>query len=764
MTARYLLALTLAVSGCADPPEDAPAPKVAKAATFVGRQACVECHAEQDPSWRGSHHDLAMQVPDETTVLGDFDDATFTYAGVTTTFFRDGGEFRVRTDGADGELSDFRVAYTFGVEPLQQYLLEFPDGRYQALSICWDTRPASEGGQRWYHLYPGENVDHRDPLHWTGTLQNWNYMCAECHSTNLERNYHPAQDRYETTFSEIDVSCEACHGPGSNHVEWAEAKPDDPTFGLALRLKDSDDATWVFEGDTGNARRSRPRTDRSVIEACGRCHARRSPVTARYEPGRPLADSHRVALLDDVLYHADGQIKDEVYVYGSFLQSKMYREGVSCKDCHDPHSARLHAQGNGVCARCHLPVKYDAPEHHFHPGVGDGTNCVDCHMPAQTYMGVDPRRDHSFRVPRPDLSVSIGTPDACTGCHEDRDADWAAATVTEWYGAERSKTPHYGEALHAGRNWQADAEARLLAVAGDPQVPGIARASAVALLGGYPGPGGLDAVERAASDRDPMVRRAAASALEAFAPADRVRLGYPLLVDPARTVRLQAARVLATAPANLMSSDQLPVLEAALAEYRDSQWNVAERAEAHLNLGWLAIQEGDLEAAEAAYRKALELQPTYAGSYINLADLYRQQGRDGEGEALLRQALGVAPDSGDVHHALGLALVRRRRLDEAIESLARAVELEPDAPRYAYVHGVALQSAGEIDRALAVLESAHRRHPAHRELLYALATLHRDRGDRVAAAEYARKLLRQMPQDAGARELVAQLDAANSAG
>ncbi|MCP4250922.1 MAG: hypothetical protein GY778_28120, partial [bacterium] len=129
---------------------------------YVGRGVCAECHAKQTDGWRGSHHDLAMQEVNEQTVLGDFDDASFSYAGTTTTFTRRDGAFIVRTDGPDGELTDFPVAYVFGVVPLQQYLIAFPDGRYQALSIVWDTRPAAEGGGRWVHLYPSEATDHRD--------------------------------------------------------------------------------------------------------------------------------------------------------------------------------------------------------------------------------------------------------------------------------------------------------------------------------------------------------------------------------------------------------------------------------------------------------------------------------------------------------------------------------------------------------------------------------------------------------------------------
>jgi predicted CXXCH cytochrome family protein len=340
-------------------------------ATYVGGQACGTCHPRETERWQGSDHARAMQPANHTTVLGDFDHATFEKDGVTSTFFRRDGDYFVRTDGPDGQLQEYKIAYTFGVDPLQQYLVAFPNGRYQALSIAWDTRPAIEGGQRWFHLYPHKKIDHRDILHWTGPLQNWNFVCADCHSTNLQKNYRPAEDRFETTWSDINVSCEACHGPGSRHVEWAEqmqhgrAHPD-PTHALVVPLKDSSSGAWTFPPGQAIARRSTPLASRLEVETCGRCHARRAQMWGDYQPGQPLADAYRVAFLEEALYHADGQIRDEVYEYGSFLQSRMYRAGVTCSDCHDPHSSRLRAQGNALCAQCHLSSTYDGPQHHFH--------------------------------------------------------------------------------------------------------------------------------------------------------------------------------------------------------------------------------------------------------------------------------------------------------------------------------------------------------------------------------------------------------------
>ncbi len=733
--------------------------------SYVGRQACARCHQQQLDLWRGSHHDLAMQEVDETTVLGDFDDATFTHFGVETKFYKTDGKFYARTEGTDGQLQDYEVAYTFGADPLQQYLIAFPDGRYQALSVAWDVRPAEEGGQRWFHLHPDEKIPPDDELHWTGPNYNWNYMCAECHSTNLQKNYDLAQDRYQTQWSEINVSCEACHGPGSNHEDLAEAVKRgegnrESSNGLVVRLKDGDNATWSMDMQTGLAKRSVPRQSRVEVETCARCHSRRSVVSDEYVHGRPLMDTHRLALLEDSLYHADGQILDEVYVYGSFLQSKMYREGVTCQDCHDPHSLKVRGTGNSMCASCHLAEKFDSPSHHFHPPESTGASCVECHMPAKNYMVVDPRRDHSLRIPRPDLTVKIGTPNACNQCHADRPAEWAADAVASWYGSGRSVEWHYGEALHAGRQGVPRAEAALVRLADDPAMPAIARATALSLLAGQAGQQSLPTIRRGLESGDPLIRAAALGTLEAVEPQSRLLLGYPLLSDGVRYVRLEAARVLASVPADLMTPVQRASLDGVLEEYRSAQLVNADRAGYHLNLAVIDQQRGNIDSAERSLHTALKLDPLYTPAYVNLADVYRLSNRDREGEKVLREGLAIAPDDAALHHALGLVLARQQRTAEAVEALARAAELRPEERRYSYVYAAALHSVGKTDRAMAVLRSAHERHPGNRDLLIALATMSRDNGQLSSAVEYARELVALSPQDPTARQFLTQLDSA----
>jgi predicted CXXCH cytochrome family protein len=630
--------------------------KLETGVTFVGREACRPCHQAAFTSWQGSDHDLAMDVATEDTVLGDFNNAVFTSKGTTSRFFKRDGRFFVNTEGPDGELGDFEITYTFGHEPLQQYLVPFPGGRLQCLSIAWDTDL-----WRWFDLYPDQVIPPDDWLHWTRAAQNWNGMCAECHSTDLRKNFDAASNTYDTTWSEIDVSCEACHGPGSDHVAWAAiqpmARPEIEDYGLVVR--------------TGGI------TSREQVELCAPCHSRRSELGDWDHSTTALLDSHLPSLLEEGLYYADGQILDEVYVWGSFTQSKMYANDVRCSDCHDAHSLKLKFEGNDLCLQCHRADAYDTPDHHFHKKIfegrpSDGALCVKCHMPERAYMVIDERADHSLRVPRPDLSQTLGTPNACSqgGCHDDRPLSWSVDAFTRWYG--QAKKPHYGPTLLAGREGRPEARDGLVRLAGDQLYPAIVRATALSLLGQYPGEESTRAFAIALADPEPLMRHTAVSSVVAASPEELVELVAPLLLDPVRAVRMQAAVQLADIPDRLLKSYQLRALSDALTEYRKAMEHSLDFAFAGHNLGNLAARLGDVAEAERYYRTAISIDDLFYPAKANLAVLLSAQGRNEEAEALLRSILEAYPEQYDVAYSLGLLLAEMGRYQEAESYLARA--------------------------------------------------------------------------------------------
>jgi predicted CXXCH cytochrome family protein len=738
------------------------------ALAFVGSEACADCHQAEATLWNGSQHKHAMQHASATSVLGDFNNASFVYYGVHSRFFKKDDKFFVETDGADGNLATFEVKYTFGIDPLQQYLIEFPDGRIQALSIAWDSRPKDRGGQRWFHLYPNEEIKHDDVLHWTKLEQNWNFMCAECHSTGVRKNYDAASDRFHTTWSELSVGCEACHGKGSRHVNWAYSqrswwpfgKNKDPLMGLVVFLNERNGVGWQPDSASGNPRRNvAPAAIRREVETCGLCHARRAQFSEDWIPGLPLSDTHLVSNLAHGLYQADGQMLDEVYNYGSFKQSKMFAAGVTCSDCHEPHAATLRASGDGVCLQCHASDKYEVASHGQHEGVAPKVGCASCHMPVGTYMVIDKRHDHSLRIPRPDISAKLGTPNACNNCHADKSAQWAADAIERWHGPVRKGFQNYAEAFEASWSDRSDAAALLAMVAASPTTPAIARASALSELRSRVTPANIEVARKGLADPDPMVRIGALDMLDGLPGGQIWPLVAPLLSDPSRGVRIRAVSEVAAVPAASQPAPDRAAFERAAAEFVAAQQLNADRPEARSTLGNFYARRGLGADAENEYKAALRLDPRYAPATINLADLYRQLGRDVDGEKVLGAAIGGPHPDASLHYALGLTLTREKRPDDALIEFHTAVQLEPDRSRYAYVYAVALHSLGRVDESINVLKDNLARHANDRDTLLALVTFNRDAGETGAALDYAERLSRIAPNDRDLDRLIDELRA-----
>ncbi len=732
----------------------APAPE-----GFAGSAACASCHPTQTRDWLASQHAHAMARATTETVLGDFGDVRVAHKGSSARFYRDGARYMVETEGADGKTAAFEVTETFGLHPLQQYLVSFADGRKQALPFAYDTRSATEGGQRWFHLYPDQAIAPSDPLHWTGAQQNWNFMCAECHSTALRKNYEAAADRFETRFSEISIGCEACHGPARGHVDWANGARDPswPHKGFAAVAASRPAPDWAIDPETGSPAHGVSRPAGDEVETCARCHSRRSILSENWRPGQPLTETHLPTFLSEGLFEADGVMRDEVFNDHAFKQSLMYARGVTCSDCHEPHSAKLRAPGAAVCGQCHLPERFETAAHTGHAPGPNGPDCISCHMPARTYMVVDRRHDHSFRIPRPDVSARLGTPNACNDCHADKPARWAAEAVERWHGPERKGFQTWAEAFHDARRGDPAARDALISLASTPTVPAIVRATAIAELQGFPSTASETAQRKALADPDPLVRIAALQG-QAGAPLDvRWRRVSPLLADPVAGVRIEAANQLADQPTSTLSKDDRARLEAAWGEYEAAQRVNADRAEARANLGNFLQRQGDAAGAEGEFLAGLKLRPADPALTVNLADLYRLQGRERELQEVLRRAIAVHHDAAALHHALALALIRQRNHAEALEQLAQAVRLAQGNARYAYVYAVALNAMGRPVESSAVVASALQRNPDDADLLTLALNEALRSGDIRRARALVARLMLLRPDDADLARLDARL-------
>ena len=734
-----VIALSLAVA-CG---ERGVKPAAVADARYVGGAACVSCHAKEAAAWATSQHAGAMKHAADSTVVGNFDNTSFNDGRVTTRFSRRDGRFIVNTEGPDGKLRDYEVKYTFGLYPLQQYLIDIDNGRIQSLTIAWDSREKAAGGQRWFSLYPGEKILPGESIHWTGRDQNWNFMCAECHSTNVKKNFDPAQPRFTTSWGDISVNCEACHGAGSRHVEWAGSKAGRAgragEMGLVVEFNERAGVTWPIDSTTGIGVRSSPRHTDKEIETCGLCHARRAQLRDGYVPGQSLGTTDQVALLEPGLFWPDGQMRDEVYNYAPFLQSKMYRKGVTCSDCHDPHTQQLRAPGSQVCLQCHSKEKYAAPSHDHHPAGTARVNCVSCHMPQATYMVIDSRHDHSFRVPRPEQTVQFGVPNTCNQCHREQSAQWAADQVAKWFGHAPEGYQRYAQVLHDSEDRLPGSLARLTGLAGDTLQPAIARATAVSRLAGYQSPSAVSAAEAVLTDRSSLLRAAAVTALENAEPAERVRLLAPRLSDSILAVRIDAARALAAVERQLPDSAK-PAFGKALQEYIDVQMFNADRPESWTNLATVYAMRGDRARAADAFGRAIALDSSFVPAWVNLADFLRATGDEAGAGAALRDGIRHSPDNANLHYSLGLTLIRQRQLPGALAELKTAARLAPDDAHIGYVYGVALHDTGKSADGIRQLEAVLKLHPDDPQVLQALAAYAKEAGDMQGSMAYSARL------------------------
>ena len=729
-------------------PQARPATGERAAAAFAGSASCRECHAAAFNKWKGSDHERAMDVATEQTVLGDFNDVTFTSRGKTTRFYKRDKKFFVQTEGPTGTPGEFEIKYVFGIRPLQQYLVPFPGGRLQCLTIAWDTQK-----KQWFNLYPDQDIPASDWLHWTRNAQNWNGMCAECHSTNLRKGYDAEKETFNTTWSEISAGCEACHGPGSRHNAWARVP-------AMARSSLENKGLMVPTSGISSAQ---------LVELCAPCHSRRAELGDYDHSGRLLLDHMLPSLLTEGLYEADGQQLEEVYTYASFLQSKMYARGVRCSDCHDSHSGKLLRPGNELCLQCHQREVYDTSDHHFHKKQvegrpSDGALCVKCHMPERPYMVVDYRADHSLRRPRPDLTADIGTTNACSqsGCHADKPLAYVLKAYRDWYG--RAKLPHYGTTFAAARAQKPGIEPELRRIVENVLQPVIVRATALTYLGRYPGEDAAAARRRALTSDEPLLRHVAASADAPADPRQRASSLAPLLSDPVKAVRLDAVSALAGVPADLLKPYQRDALRDGLAEYKRTMEYSLDFASSGMNLGNLYSSLGDAATAERYYRLALKVDDLFYPAKMNLAVLLSGSGRNAEAETLLRQVVAAYPENYDAAYSLGLLLVEVGKPQEAAESLARAANGMPRNARARYNLGLLLQQLGRVDEAGDALASAVALEPANGDFLLALGDHYLRRGRARDALAIAERLIIAMPGQPVGQQLKAAAERALQVG
>jgi len=703
-------------------------------AQYTGSERCQSCHEQEYADWLGSDHDRSMMKADSTSVLANFD-TVFNGDGVTSRFFMENDRFFVNTQGSDGQYQDFEVLYTFGVRPLQQYMVQFPGGRLQCLRTAWDTNK-----KVWFDLYPDTQVELDEFIHWSKGGLNWNMMCSDCHSTLVRKNFDPGKNTYNTTYSIINVSCESCHGPGQEHVRITESE----------EYKNSPvKPTYIGKLYMGKATPSR-----QLVDQCARCHSLRTQHTGFYDHEGTFLDHYTPDWLRDDQYFADGQILGEDYVYGSFIQSKMYNRGVKCSDCHNSHSMKLKFDGNKLCLQCHVPDKYDTKAHHFHKIETPAAQCISCHMPGRYYMGNDFRRDHSFRVPRPDLSDKYGVPNTCNdaACHGDKTAKWSADAVVKWYGPTRVK--HFSDALAPGRNRTRDAVPALVDVAADTSQPALARSTAIMYLGDIATEEAYNSIVKMLKAQDPIVRSYSAKALEPYPAAAKTTQLAPLLKDEKLSVRVAALSSLVDAQRNTLSTVDQANFDKVFVDYWAGLQLRADFPAGQMEIARYYERTGNQPLAEQAYLKAITLDNRFNAARMNLANIYYGQSRFTDAETMFLKVIEQEPLFSSAYYSVGLLQAEQGNMEKAAGYLKTASELAHDNDRIFYNYGLVLQQLGRNNEAEKAFKDGLKINQVSESNLYALTSLYYNQQRMKDAQSTASRLVKISPQNKDYQQLL----------
>lgn len=620
---------------------------------YTGSQSCKECHQKEYDEWLLSDHFKAMQHATSETVLGNFNDVTYTADGITSRFFKKNNKFYINTEGVQGKYQDFEVAFTFGHYPLQQYITKFDGGKMQVFRQSWDSR---EG--KWFHQYAGEKIPVDDYLHWTNAGQNWNLMCATCHSTNLQKNLNPFEDTYTTTYSELTVGCESCHGKGKKHIDF---------------MKSEQYKSGVSKNFFIDLHKNTSQTEQ--LNTCMPCHSRRGEVSQHHFYSNEIMDNYIPEIPIKNLYFADGQAFDEVYKYTSFLQSKMFHLNIKCSDCHSAHTGKVKAEGNNLCLQCHTK-NYASSSHTFHKENTDASDCRFCHMPTRTYMGNDIRHDHNFYVPRPDLSEKYGVPNACNACHTDKSAKWAAQAVKQWYGTVRK--PHFAEDLILGSMQNSQSIRHLDALLSNANTPNNVRAAAVYYLGGIYTEESFQLIKKELHSKDSQTRYRAVIALTDFPIHLYENELIPLVSDKVKSVRIVAANAFLTQKGLEWSKNNLSSFSTSLKEYEDFVLSQSDFPLGSATAGDYFVKIGNKDNAILFYERAIAKDKNLNHIRLNLATLYNGNGQNQKARQVLTDALKYEPKNPQVHYFIALLESEEKQYEKAKSHFEKAIQLGLD--------------------------------------------------------------------------------------
>lgn len=659
---------------------------------YLGSSDCRRCHERFYELWSTSHHGKAMEafsaslaatlepmkqpirVGDDTFIV-EFDDQ----GGV------------LRGTSADGTEQTWRLRHSFGGRNVRYFLIPMEKGRLQVAPLAYYVHQ-----RRWYDTTASMTREFRDggpedeALHWTDRMLTFNTSCHDCHVSQLEKNYNPADDSYTTTWKEPGINCETCHGPAEAHVreaEKAEAAGTELSPDKLMLLR--------FHEDLDLAQRD---------ATCGPCHAKGGMITYEFTPGELFFDHYDLTSYEDRDFWPDGRDLGENYTQTAWMANPCAASGqLECIHCHTSSGRfRFADDPSRSCLPCH-EKRVQNIRTHSHHSAKTGVSCIDCHMPttAQAFMS---RSDHTFRPPSPAATLEFGSPNACNLCHHDReaiqgdyqghsraDAEWADRRVKKWFG-EDSGAPvlKTGRMVQACRQGDWDRLPEITAYLDDPSCDPAAAVAILRLLENCPDPAKWPAIRKQLNHRHEWVRSAAAAALRYDTAPEATRALIEATDDRFRIVRIRAASSLIGRDLSAHSDAERGQVAKAHAEYWTSLTIGPDRWGTHYNQGIYFDRMGQPEKALAAYTRSIELRDDIIAPLINASMVYARAGDTTNAYALLERALEAEPGHAAVNFNMALLEAELGCLDRAEAHLRTALETDPDMAQAAYNLGVLL--------------------------------------------------------------------------
>ncbi len=637
------------------------------------------------------------------------------------------GEGWVLERGPDGE-KQYRIAHVMGGKNVYYFLTPMERGRLQTLPVAFDVRT-----KEWFDTaasgvrhFPGTAAD--TPVHWTDPMYTFNTSCHGCHVSQLSTNYDLKTDTYRTTWAEPGINCESCHGPAQEHVRVCQAAPE----GQAPQ-----DLKIV---------RTKPFSPEQINSMCGSCHAKMSPVSASFQPGDRFFDHFDLTTLEHPDFYPDGRDLGENYTMTTWRMSPCVKSGkLDCMHCHTSsgrHRFREVANPNAACLPCHQERVENAAAHTHHEVNSAGNRCIACHMPMTDFARMA-RTDHSMRPPTPAATLKFKSPNACNLCHDDKDATWADQQVGQWHRRDY-QSPILGQAglvdfLRRGDGSRLDAT---LAYIGSKERDEIFTASLIRLLHRCESQAKWPVlIEALQEDPSPLVRAAAAQAVEGYITPESLKALARATTDGYLLVRVRAASALAAIPTERLPAEHREAVVRAMTELLEALGARPDDYASHYNLGNLHMQRMDYEKALTAYLNAIHLRPDFVPPHVNLAFVHNVRGENDEAAASLRRAIALDPNDPIVHLNLAMLLGEMNRPEEAEQAFRRTLELDPNSAPAAYNLGVMLASDRPFE-SLRWCRKAYQLQPQEGKYGYTYAFFLRQRREIGEAVRVLKEMLR----------------------